>query len=136
MSTLFAYLPMVRSGKKGLFLGILDSHLLGTILFPLNTCCSWVKVNNLNPAYTNDTSVPPSHFGIHLNKFGQPDDGASMFYWNFGIFNHNHNVMQTPNRSLSLAKCTKVLQCSDVLLALFIVSYMVVRFVHFFFFIL
>jgi len=48
------------------------------------------------------THVPPSHFSIHLNKLSHPDDAASMFYWNSGTFNHNHNVVQTPNRSLSL----------------------------------
>ena len=87
--------------KKGLFLEILNSHWLGTILFPLNTYCSWDNLKTLNPSSIKDTSVPPSHFSIHLNKFSHPDNGATMFFWNYGTFNHNQYVVQTPNRSLS-----------------------------------
>ena len=82
--------------------GRLDSHRLGTVLFPCNTCCRWDQLNTLNPSYINDTFVAPPHFSIHLNKFSHPGDGTSVFYRNFGTFNHNHNVVQTPNRSLSL----------------------------------
>ena len=42
--------PTGEVWKKGLFLEILDSHHLGTVLFPLNTRCSWDKPNNLNPS--------------------------------------------------------------------------------------
>ena len=98
---IIAYLQLVRSGKKGL-LEILDSHRFGTVLFPLNACCSWDQLNTLNPSYINDIFVPPSHFSMHPNQFSHPNDAASMFYWNFGTFSNNHTVMQTPNRSLSL----------------------------------
>jgi hypothetical protein len=85
----------VKLGKKYV-LGKLNSHWLGTILFPLPAFCSFDWPSILKLSYSTDTVFHSYHFSIHLNQFSHPDDGSRMFLRNGGTF--NHYTVQKPNK--------------------------------------
>jgi hypothetical protein len=88
--------PTGAAHKKRSHLGNLNSHWLGTVLSSLLTFHKSHWENTLKLSCITETFLALHHFSIHLNQFGYPEGGGSMFLQNIKTF--SHYTLQKPKR--------------------------------------
>jgi hypothetical protein len=77
----------LRIPEKGAVIRILNCHWPGTILSPLPAPCSCNCPNSLKSSNITNPVLLSDHFSLHMKPIQSPDNGCSLFLWNFEISN-------------------------------------------------